>query len=135
VHLVTYLVLHQDPGVHPIIDKCPFRSFVNKVIKSLIKPYPQINHSLNPKYDQKRSSGRNKFGCSQQLVIPFWWLLSPLMVYQNYHLIHHFYPTVPFYRMHAMWYLKYDELSAGNVSYQQSFRMVPGNMPSPLNYH
>lgn len=25
------------------------------------------------------------------------WLLTPLMVYQNYHLIHHLYPTIPFY--------------------------------------
>ena len=63
------------------------------------------------------------------------WLLTPLLVYQNYHLIHHLYPTVPFYRMHDVWYLKYDELSAGNVSYQHAFRMAPENLASHLSYH
>jgi len=60
------------------------------------------------------------------------WLLTPLLVYQNYHLIHHLYPTVPFYRMHDVWYLKYDELSNGNVSYQQAFSMAPENMSSHI---
>jgi len=63
------------------------------------------------------------------------WLLTPLMVYQNYHLVHHLYPTVPFYKMHDVWYLKYDELSDGNVSYQTAFRMEPENMALHLDYH
>ena len=63
------------------------------------------------------------------------WLLTPLLVYQNYHLIHHLYPTVPFYKMHDVWYLKYDELSTGNISYQTPFGMAPENMPSHINFH
>lgn len=31
------------------------------------------------------------------------WLLTPLLQYQNYHLVHHLYPTVPFYRYIKMW--------------------------------
>lgn len=31
------------------------------------------------------------------------WLLCPLMAYQNYHLVHHLYPTVPFYRYKKVW--------------------------------
>lgn len=31
------------------------------------------------------------------------WLLSPLMVFQNYHLVHHLYPRAPFYRMEKIW--------------------------------
>lgn len=31
------------------------------------------------------------------------WLLTPLLVYQNYHLIHHLYPLVPFYRYRRVW--------------------------------
>jgi len=62
------------------------------------------------------------------------WLLTPLLVYQNYHLIHHLYPTIPFYRMHDVWYLKYDELNAANVSYQRAFAMAPENMASHLDY-
>lgn len=31
------------------------------------------------------------------------WLLTPLLAYQNYHLVHHLYPTVPFYRYKKVW--------------------------------
>lgn len=31
------------------------------------------------------------------------WLLTPLLLYQNYHLVHHLYPTVPFYRYIKVW--------------------------------
>ncbi len=31
------------------------------------------------------------------------WLLTPLLMYQNYHLVHHLYPTVPFYRYGKVW--------------------------------
>jgi fatty acid desaturase len=31
------------------------------------------------------------------------WLMTPLMLYQNYHLVHHLHPVVPFYRYLAVW--------------------------------
>lgn len=31
------------------------------------------------------------------------WLLTPAMAYQNWHLVHHLYPTVPFYRYRQAW--------------------------------
>lgn len=31
------------------------------------------------------------------------WLLTPLLMYHNYHLIHHLYPGVPFYRYPTLW--------------------------------
>lgn len=31
------------------------------------------------------------------------WLLTPILMYQNYHLMHHLYPTVPFYRYGRAW--------------------------------
>lgn len=34
------------------------------------------------------------------------WLLTPLMAYQNYHLAHHLYPRVPFYRLSAVWHAR-----------------------------
>ena len=37
------------------------------------------------------------------------WLLSPLMMYQNYHLVHHLYPNVPFYRLVKLWNAGLDE--------------------------
>lgn len=33
----------------------------------------------------------------------FEWLLTPLLCWQNYHLVHHLYPTVPFYRYRRIW--------------------------------
>lgn len=34
------------------------------------------------------------------------WLLTPLLMYQNYHLVHHLYPTVPFYRYGKAWHAR-----------------------------
>ena len=62
------------------------------------------------------------------------WLLTPLMVYQNYHLIHHLYPEVPFYKMHKIWYLKYDEINAQNISKQTAFGIEPANIESHRNF-
>lgn len=31
------------------------------------------------------------------------WLMTPLMAYQNWHLVHHLYPSVPFYRYKKVW--------------------------------
>ena len=36
----------------------------------------------------------------------FEWLLTPLLLSQNYHLVHHLYPTVPFYRYLRVWRAK-----------------------------
>ena len=36
------------------------------------------------------------------------WLLTPLLMYQNYHLVHHLYPTIPFYRYIKAWNGKLD---------------------------
>jgi len=53
------------------------------------------------------------------------WLLTPLLVYQNYHLIHHLYPTAPFYTYLKIWHLKYDELVAKNPAVQTAFGIKP----------
>ena len=62
------------------------------------------------------------------------WLLTPLMVYQNYHLIHHLWPEIPFYKMHKAWYLKYDEINAENISLQTAFGLEPANLESHQNF-
>ncbi len=35
--------------------------------------------------------------------IGFEWLLTPLMTFQNCHLVHHLYPRAPFYRIIKLW--------------------------------
>tara|TARA_R110001599_G_scaffold183562_1_gene376845 strand:- start:9344 stop:9775 length:432 start_codon:yes stop_codon:yes gene_type:complete len=60
------------------------------------------------------------------------WLLTPLFVYQNYHLIHHLYPTTPFYNYMKIWHLKYDELTAHNPAIQTTFGLTPVNRERTL---
>ena len=59
------------------------------------------------------------------------WLLTPLFVYQNYHLIHHLYPTAPFYNYIKIWHLKYDELIAHNPAIHKGFGLTPVNYERP----
>ena len=53
------------------------------------------------------------------------WLLTPLFVYQNYHLIHHLYPTAPFYNYLKIWHLRYEELIAKEPSVVKGFARHP----------
>jgi fatty acid desaturase len=55
------------------------------------------------------------------------WLLSPLMMYQNYHLAHHIYPNVPFYRLVKIWNSKLDE----HLSHDPAIVSVLGLYPRP----
>ena len=61
------------------------------------------HHDLDPPGsppDQFKGT-RNRIGLE--------WLVSPLMLYQNYHLVHHLHPLVPFYRYIAVWRRNEDE--------------------------
>lgn len=63
------------------------------------------------------------------------WLLTPLLVYQNYHLMHHLYPTVPFYKMHKVWHLRHGEHTRHHVSYQKAFALAPDNIELHRQFH
>lgn len=54
------------------------------------------HHGLHatPSEDRMRTT-RNRIGAER--------LLTPLLMYQNYHLVHHLHPLVPFYRYIAVW--------------------------------
>ncbi|MGB1219951.1 MAG: fatty acid desaturase family protein [Alcanivoracaceae bacterium] len=59
------------------------------------------------------------------------WLLTPLMGYQNYHLVHHLYPTVPFYRYRKIWLARRQFHEAQNPSYVDGLRLAPERVRSP----
>jgi fatty acid desaturase len=55
---------------------------------------PHNGLHATPSEDKLRTT-RNRVGFER--------IVSPLMLYQNYHLVHHLHPLVPFYRYLAVW--------------------------------
>ncbi|MFA4928443.1 MAG: fatty acid desaturase [Patulibacter sp.] len=55
-------------------------------------PHHGLHHRPN---EDRMKTTRNRIGGER-------WV-SPLMLYQNYHLVHHLHPTVPFYRYIQVW--------------------------------
>ena len=53
------------------------------------------------------------------------WLLTPLFIYQNYHLVHHLYPTAPFYRNLKLWHAKKEFHEAQNPALVDAFSLRP----------
>ena len=58
------------------------------------------------------------------------WLLTPLMTYQNYHLVHHLYPGAPFYRMLRIWNARRAEHLARRPFYVGTFSVAKA-VPAP----
>lgn len=55
---------------------------------------PHSGLTLTPRENRMRTT-RNRIGSER-------WM-TPLLLYQNYHLVHHLHPLVPFYRYIAVW--------------------------------
>lgn len=53
------------------------------------------------------------------------WLLDPLLQYQNYHLIHHLYPSTPFYNNGKVWRLMEPALRGHDLAIQKGFAIKP----------
>jgi hypothetical protein len=46
----------------------------------------------------------------------------------------HLYPEIPFYKMHKVWHLKYDEINARNISKQTTLGIEPANIESHRDF-
>ncbi len=79
---------------------------------------PHVPNEVTEQEDVYRSTS-NRVGME--------WLLSPLMMYQNYHLVHHLYPNIPFYRMVKVWNAKLDE----HLSHDPAIVSALGLYPQP----
>ena len=53
------------------------------------------------------------------------WLFTPLMTFQNYHLVHHLYPRAPFYRMKKLWNISLDEHLSNDPLIMRNFSLIP----------
>ncbi|HET8708401.1 MAG TPA: fatty acid desaturase, partial [Pseudomonadales bacterium] len=61
------------------------------------------------------------------------WLLTPLLQCQNYHLIHHLWPTTPFYNNVKVWKLLEPELRQRDLAIQHNFSIEPEIVLAPAN--
>ncbi|RCW44488.1 ferredoxin-NADP reductase [Halopolyspora algeriensis] len=55
-----------------------------------------------PHHDLGVTARNNRFRATR-VRVGWEWLFNPLMFYQNYHLVHHIHPTIPFYRYVQAW--------------------------------
>jgi fatty acid desaturase len=53
------------------------------------------------------------------------WLLTPVLLCQNYHLVHHLYPTVPFYRLLKVWNAKRQYHESQSPAIVDAFALRP----------
>lgn len=66
-----------------------------------------------PHHPHKVSQRENRWQATNNRV-GMEWLLTPVLLYQNYHLVHHLYPRAPFYRYLRLWRAREAEHLANN---------------------
>lgn len=59
------------------------------------------------------------------------WIFNPLFQYQNYHLIHHLWPTTPFYNNERVWKLLEPELRERDLAIVEGFDTQPRFVLAP----
>ncbi|MGI9288235.1 MAG: fatty acid desaturase, partial [Pseudomonadales bacterium] len=77
-----------------------------------------------PHYPHQAHAKNEPFRCTSNRV-GMEWLLTPLLLYQNYHLVHHLYPTVPFYRYLKVWNAKKHYHESRNPAITDTFALGP----------
>ena len=77
-----------------------------------------------PHYAHQAMSERDPFRSTSNRV-GMEWLLTPIFIYQNYHLVHHLYPTVPFYRNLKVWKSKQNFHNDQNPALVSAFSLKP----------
>jgi fatty acid desaturase len=77
-----------------------------------------------PHYPHQAQCEDAPFRCTSNRV-GMEWLLTPVLLYQNYHLVHHLYPTVPFYRYISIWRARQRHHESQNPAIVDSFSLGP----------
>lgn len=77
-----------------------------------------------PHYPHQAQASDQPFQCTSNRA-GMEWLLTPVLLYQNYHLVHHLYPTVPFYRYLKVWKAKQRYHESQNPATVDAFALTP----------
>jgi len=77
-----------------------------------------------PHYPHEAYAKEEPYQCTSNRV-GFEWLLTPLLFYQNYHLVHHLYPAIPFYRYLKVWNARKNYHEAQNPAITDAFSLRP----------
>lgn len=83
-----------------------------------------ISFDYLPHYPHTAKGKEHSFQSTSNRV-GFEWLLTPVLVYQNYHLVHHLYPTVPFYRYIKVWNAKKQFHASQKPATVDAFKLAP----------
>jgi len=77
-----------------------------------------------PHYPHEAYAKEEPYRCTSNRV-GLEWLLTPLFIFQNYHLVHHLYPAIPFYRYLKIWNAKKQYHEAQNPAITDTFALRP----------
>lgn len=70
-------------------------------------------------------SQAENFTRASTIRLGYEWLMTPLLQYQNYHLLHHLHPRTPFYNNGKLWRLLESNLRRYDLAIQQGFAIKP----------
>ena len=83
-----------------------------------------LSFDFLPHHPHQAHAKDDPFRCTSNRV-GMEWLLTPVLLYQNYHLVHHLYPTVPFYRLIKVWNAKKQYHQSQNPATTGTFSLGP----------
>ena len=81
-----------------------------------------------PHHGLEETQSENRYRATRNRV-GMEWLFTPLMLSQNYHLVHHLHPSVPFYRYVKTWRRNEEAYLERNAAISTAF----GNSSTPTS--
>jgi len=90
----------------------------------IAKLFVTITFDFLPHYPHETSAKEDRFRSTSNRV-GMEWLMTPIFLSQNYHLVHHIYPTVPFYRYLKIWNARKQYHESQNPAITSTFSLRP----------
>lgn len=83
-----------------------------------------VTFDFLPHYPHQTKSSDKPFQATSNRI-GMEWLLTPILLFQNYHLVHHLYPGVPFYRLLRVWEAKKNYHQSKDPATVDAFALKP----------